>query len=254
VTVPAALKLDQVRKDRPGPGGSAVTILGGIDLELRTGEILVIVGPSGGGKSTLVRLLNRLEDPDGGSIRFQDQDVRTLDPIELRRRIALVPQKPFMFPGTVRDNLQRPEHYRGAPVEAVADSFRPLLERVGLTGELLDRDARTLSLGQQQRVGLARALTLAPEILVLDEPTSALDRPGSDRLAQTLRALCRQGELTLLLVTHDLRFAAKVADRVAYLEGGRIHELAGVAEFFSRPASVELRRFLAEPAEPGASP
>ncbi len=253
MTTPPVLQLEQVRKVRPGRDGRPVGILGGIDLELYPGEVLAVVGPSGGGKSTLARLLNRLEDPDGGSVRFHGRDLQSFDPIDLRRRIALVPQKPFMFPGSVRENLQAPGHYRGPADPSLVEDFSVVLDRVALDPELLERDARSLSIGQQQRVGLARALTHAPEVLVLDEPTSALDRPGADRLARTLRSLCREKELSLLLVTHDLRLAERVADRAAFLEGGRIHDVAPAAEFFSRPASPGLQRFLAEPDAAGDS-
>ncbi len=226
---------------------SGLEVLKGIDLAVFTGELLAILGPSGGGKSTLVRLLNRLANPDAGRILFRGEDIATLDPLLLRRRVALVLQNPTMFEGTVRDNLQLPARYRKDPLPAEKE-LRRVLEQCRLPAEYLDRDARALSGGEQQRVNLARALVSRPEILLLDEPTSALDRPTGDRLAETLREVCRSSHLTVLLVTHDLRLAGRVADRIAYLEDGRIVEVGPARDLLDRPTSEELKRFLGEPA------
>ncbi len=239
----AEVRLEEVRKRRTGPSG-AVEILQGVTLTARGGELTVIIGPSGGGKSTLVRLVNRLEEPDGGRILLDGVPVRSIDAIALRRRVALVPQKPFMFAGTVLFNLQRAFHYRGGAAPQMDEA--PLVETLELCRldrDLLERDARTLSLGQQQRLSLARALLPAPEVLLLDEPTSALDRPTGDRLADTLREICRSRALTVLMVTHDLRLTQRVADHLAYLERGRILE-EGDAGLLGDPRTVELRRFL----------
>jgi putative ABC transport system ATP-binding protein len=240
----AEVRLEGVRKGRPAPGGT-VDILKGVTLTASSGELTVIIGPSGGGKSTLVRLINRLEDPDGGLVLLDGTPVTSIDPLEVRRRIALVPQKPFIFDGTVLFNLQRSFHFRGiAPPEGDAPEIAQTLELCRLDVELMARDARTLSLGQQQRLSLARALLSAPEVLLLDEPTSALDRPTGDRLADTLREICRSRSLTVLMVTHDLRLAERVADRLAYLEQGRILEEGSAADLLNRPRSAELGRFL----------
>lgn len=244
----AALSIEDVRKFRRTPDGRTVEILCGLSLDAPAGELTSIVGPSGGGKSTLVRLLNRLEEPDGGRILLFGEAIAGLDPLQLRRRVGLVPQKPFMFEGSVLDNLQRPFHLREEPPPAAGDeALLATLALCRLDPELLPRAARSLSLGQQQRVSLARTLVTGPEVLLLDEPTSALDRPTADRLAATLREICRSRRLTILMVTHDLRLAGRVADRLAYLEGGVILEEGRPEDLLNHPRSEQLRRFLAEP-------
>jgi len=224
------------------------TILADISFSARQGEITVIVGPSGGGKSSLIRLINRLQDPTTGKILLDQEDVMQLDPLLLRQRVAMVLQKPFMFEGSVLDNLQRPFLFRNEPPPAGENiEVRRIMELVRLAPDLLVRDARALSLGEQQRVNLARALITGPQVLLLDEPTSALDRPTADRLAATFRDICTVQRLSVILVTHDLRLAGKIADYLVYLEGGRIREAGRPDDLLTSPKSAELRRFLAEP-------
>ena len=242
----AELTLSGVRKCRKDQRGAVVEILRGLDLEVPAGKLTAIVGPSGGGKSTLVRLLNRLEEADAGRLLLRGEELKSLPVLELRRRVGLVLQKPFMFPGSVLDNLQLPFRYRASAAPEAGDArLAEVLGRCGLALELLEREARSLSLGQQQRVSLARTLLPGPSLLVLDEPTSALDRPTGDRLADTLRTICLEQQLTVVMVTHDLRLAGRVADHLAYLEEGRICEAGPAAALLRNPASPELRRFLA---------
>lgn len=239
------VRLDNIGVVRCGKDGREARILEEITFSARSGEITAIVGPSGGGKSSLIRLINRLSDPTSGTVSLAGQDIARLDPIRLRSQVAMVLQKPFMFQGTVLANLQRPFLYRSETLP-VADSgeVQRVLELARLSPALLERDARTLSLGEQQRVNLARALITSPRVLLLDEPTSALDRPTADHLAATFREICHSQQLTVILVTHDLRLAEKIADYLFYLEGGRIREEGATAELLSRPHSEELRRFL----------
>lgn len=245
----AELRLEEIRKSRPAPGGGRTEVLRGASLTARSGELTAVIGPSGGGKSTLVRLVNRLEDPDGGRILLDGADVREIDPLELRRRVALAPQRPFMFAGTVLDNLGRPFLYRHeAPPGADSPAVARVLDLCRLDRGLLSREARTLSVGEQQRVSTARALLSEPQVLLLDEPTSALDRPTGDRLGETLSAIARAG-LTVLMVSHDLRLTERIADRVVYLEGGVVHEEGGKDALFRHPRSEALRRFLFQPQE-----
>ena len=151
------VRLEDVGMVRLNPKGEEVAILAGISFSARPGEITAIVGPSGGGKSTLVRFVNRLDEPTSGRIWLDWEDVSALDPLQLRRRVGMVLQKPFMFEGTVLVNLQRPFLYRNAPPPgAGSGGGLGALELARLSPELLERDARTLSLGQQQRVSLAR--------------------------------------------------------------------------------------------------
>ncbi|APG28950.1 hypothetical protein A7E78_00650 [Syntrophotalea acetylenivorans] len=227
-----------------------MTVLRDVDLTLVAGQITVIIGPSGGGKSTLVRLLNRLEEPSSGEILLNGRNIRLHDPLQLRRKVALVAQKPFVFNGSVLDNLQRPFIFQGDKPPAAEDSrLLELLALCQLSAEWLQRDARSLSVGQQQRLCLARSLAMGPEVLLLDEPTSALDRPTVNSLASSLRKACRKWQLAVLLVTHDLHLAKTIADHLAYLEDGCISEQGLPDELFARPRSNALQCFLSEPSK-----
>jgi putative ABC transport system ATP-binding protein len=165
--------------------------------------LTAIVGPSGSGKTTLLRLLNRLDDPDAGEVLLDGRDVRSYDVLDLRRRVQLVGQVPVPFPGSVTDNL-------GAAAGGEADE---LLARVGLSPAIGSRPADVLSVGEAQRMCLARALARSPDCLVLDEPTSALDTASKGGVERLIRSLADDG-LTVVMVTHDPRQASQVADRV----------------------------------------
>jgi putative ABC transport system ATP-binding protein len=174
-----------------------------------------IVGPSGAGKTSLLRCLNRLEEPDRGSITFDGVDVASLDPIELRRRVGMIFQTPALFEGGVRANLAY-----GLDA-ATEDELATALEAAGLDRAFLDRDSSALSVGQAQRVCIARALVRDPEVLLMDEPTSALDRDASARIEGLVRSLNQRG-LTVVLVTHDLDQTRRVCDRAVLLVDGSI--------------------------------
>jgi putative ABC transport system ATP-binding protein len=176
-----------------------------------------VAGPSGSGKSTLLRLLDRLADPDAGVVRYRGRDVREYDPLALRREVCLVPQLPAPLEGTVADNVL----YGVRLVGGDADVPR-LLELCGLDGGFAGRDASQLSVGEQQRVMLARALALEPAVLLLDEPTSALDEDARDAVERTLLRLRSELDLSYVLVTHDLAQARRLSDWVLRLELGGI--------------------------------
>jgi putative ABC transport system ATP-binding protein len=184
-------------------------VLRGLSLSIEPGATAV-VGPSGCGKSTLLRLLNRLADPDEGTVRFHGEDVRELDPLDLRRRAVLVPQLPAPLPGSVADNVRYGPALHGNRV----DARRPL-EQAGLDPSYADRDAGRLSVGEQQRVMLARALALDPEVLLLDEPTAALDDRTKNGVEETLARL----QCSTLLVTHERAQAERLAERVVEMGG-----------------------------------
>jgi putative ABC transport system ATP-binding protein len=183
-------------------------------------------GPSGAGKSTLLRLLNRLTDPESGRVLFEGQDVRTLDPLELRRRAVLVQQLPAPIPGTVADNVE----YGARLLHRRTDVDR-MLEHAGLPRAYRGRDARQLSVGEQQRLMLARALALEPEALLLDEPTSALDDLAREQVERTLEHLRDDLGVSLVVVTHDSEQAARLATWFVELEAGR---LLGTREALAR--------------------
>jgi ABC-type sulfate/molybdate transport systems ATPase subunit len=176
-----------------------------------------IWGPSGAGKSTVLRLLNRLADPEAGRVFFEEQDARTIDPLELRRRAVLVQQLPVPIPGTVADNISY-----GARLLHRTTDVGSLLEHVGLPRAYGERDARRLSVGEQQRLMLARALALEPEALLLDEPTSALDEAARDQVEATLAHFRHDLGVSLVVVTHDFEQASRLADWFVELEDGLV--------------------------------
>jgi ABC-type cobalamin/Fe3+-siderophores transport system ATPase subunit len=214
-------ELENVRLTRAG-----AVVLHDITATIPPGASCV-AGPSGSGKSTLLRLLDRLVDPDRGTVSYHGRDVREYDPLALRREVCLVPQLPAPLEGTVADNVL----YAVGLVGEDADVPR-LLELSGLEAGFADRDASQLSVGEQQRVMLARALALEPAVLLLDEPTSALDEDARDAVERTLVGLRSELDLSYVLVTHDLAQAARLADWVLKLElGGRV---VGSGEFVAK--------------------
>jgi putative ABC transport system ATP-binding protein len=186
-------------------------IVAGFSATVPAGRLTVMVGPSGAGKTTLLRLLNRLDDPDGGTVLLAGRDVRDYDVLDLRRRIQLVGQVPVTFPGTVADNL-----LLAAPDVAADGGVAGCLARVGLDPALAGREADRLSVGEAQRLALARSLALRPEVLALDEPTSALDTDRKAGVVALIRGLADSG-LTVVMVTHDPAHA-DLADHVVRVE------------------------------------
>jgi ABC-type proline/glycine betaine transport system ATPase subunit len=187
-----------------------------LSVELREG-MTALVGPSGAGKSTLLRLLNRLADPDSGTVLYRGRDVRDCDVLELRREVALVPQLPALLPGTVAENVSYGPRLCGRPCQ-----LERALTLAGLDGAFAERAAQQLSVGEQQRVMLARALALEPEVLLLDEPTAALDERSRDAVERTLLELHARVSAALIIVTHDQAQARRLGDRVLVLDGGLI--------------------------------
>ncbi len=206
-------ELDDVTLSR---AGSAV--LTGVSASLPIGAC-AIAGPSGCGKSSLLRLLNRLADPDGGEVRYRGRPVAEYDVLSLRREVCLVPQLPAPVEGTVADNVAYGARLAGKPEPAAQ-----VLELVGLDASFADRDAAKLSVGEQQRVMLARALALEPRVLLLDEPTSALDEAARDAVEATLVRLRDTLDLSIVLVTHDLEQAGRLAEWILRLDHGRVNE------------------------------
>ena len=182
-----------------GRGGEQILT----ELSARLPEgVSAIVGPSGAGKSTVLRLFDRLSDADTGTVRFRGEDTRDLDPLRLRREVALVPQLPVLLEGTVADNLRF-----AAGLGGLDESFA-------------DRDVERLSVGEQQRAMIARALATEPDVLLLDEPTSALDEEARDAVERTVAELRERVGASVVLVTHDPAQARRLADWVVRLEGG----------------------------------
>ncbi len=202
-------------------------ILKDITFDLRLGEHLAVFGSSGSGKSTLLRLLNRLLEPTQGRVVFSGQDYTEIPPRELRRRIGLILQQPYLFPGSVADNLRFGPAQRG---EAISDeAIAELLANVDLP-DFAARDVANLSGGEAQRVSIARTLANSPEILLMDEPTSALDEESRLQVEKLVCDIAQRQKLTFIIVTHDMPQAGRLAETALVLEGGRVQQYGPVEE------------------------
>jgi ABC-type methionine transport system ATPase subunit len=215
-----------------------VEILKGVDATVPNGGISAVVGPSGAGKSTLLRAVNRLIEPTSGEVYLDGHPTGRLNPLELRRRVGMVFQIPAFFEATVEDAVL----YGARLADRSADA-RGLLETVGLDASFAQRDPRNLSVGQQQRVSIARALALGPEVLLMDEPTSALDEAARRRIEELIRGLNDRLGLTIIVVSHALDQVERVADHVVVLADGRSEGSWSKEEFFSG-AGEEARRLV----------
>lgn len=203
-------------------GAERRTILQNISFSVEPGEVLAVTGPSGAGKSTLLRLLNRLDEPDTGEILLEGISFRSIAPRELRRRIGMVMQRAFLFPGSVSANVAYGPVQHGLPFTLQEADL--LLDQVGMSG-YGSRDTLTLSGGEAQRISIARTLANQPQILLLDEPTSALDPEAKQAIELLLARLVRERQATCIWVTHDYAQARRVADRIMRIEAGVITAL-----------------------------
>jgi putative ABC transport system ATP-binding protein len=197
-----------------------------LDASLPDGGLTVVAGPSGSGKSTLLRLCNRLEVPSEGRVRHRGDDIAQRDPLELRREVAMVFQRPVTFAGTVRDNLRE-----AAPARDDDDALAELLERAGLQRAFLERDAGELSGGEAQRVCLARALATRPRVLLMDEPTSSLDGEAAAVLERLARELVDDGT-PVVWVTHSQEQMRRLADHVLLIAVGHVDRSGSAPEVF----------------------
>jgi putative ABC transport system ATP-binding protein len=203
-------------------------ILHDVNAAAPRAKVSVIVGPSGAGKSTLLRCVNRLAEPTAGEVYLDGEPTSAMDPIRLRRRVGMVFQVPAFAERTVRDAVLYGARLSGQDADADA-----LLTSVGLDPALMGRDPTSLSVGEQQRAAVARALALRPEVLLMDEPTSALDGVARDRIEDLVRDLNRRRGLTILMVSHDLDQVARLADHVIVLVDGRCEGCWTGGDFFS---------------------
>ena len=222
-------------------------VLKGIDLQVRPGEVIAIIGKSGSGKSTLLRCINGLEEFQSGSLTVDGKPLlhdSAAAMRELRQHVGMVFQSFNLFPHlTVGKNIMlAPGLVKKKDAAANEAQARQLLERVGLA-EKFEAFGDQLSGGQQQRVAIARALAMQPAVLLCDEITSALDPELVGEVLRVVESLADEG-MTLLMVTHEMNFARKVADRVIFMHQGRVHEIGPPAELFGSPSTPELRQFL----------
>jgi len=221
-------------------------VLDGISLEVSQGEVVCVIGPSGSGKSTLLRCVNGLESYDAGEITVEgqrvDRDARNI--VAIREKVAMVFQRFNLFPHrTALENvIEGPVYVKREPRAEASERARTLLARVGLAGKEDDYPHR-LSGGQQQRVAIARALAMRPRAILFDEPTSGLDPELVGEVLAVMRVLANDG-MTMIVVTHEMGFAREVADRVIFIDGGRIVEQGGARDVLSSPQQERTQDFL----------
>ncbi len=226
--------LDNVSLKRGGK-----TLLKNINFTVEKGEIFSIFGPSGAGKSSLLRLLNRLYEPETGKIFFNGKDIREYDPGELRKRVGMVFQIPVMFEGTVEENLKI-----GADIWRINIEPENLLEMVQLNKDKLHQKAERLSVGEAQRVAIARTLALEPEVLLMDEPTSALDPATTLGIENLVKSLNRELELTVIFVSHNIQQIERLGGRGLLLVDGEIKEIGKINQILKSPETKEMMKFL----------
>jgi putative ABC transport system ATP-binding protein len=224
-----------LRTEHLGRTVDGAVLVDDISMEVKRGEVLAIVGPSGSGKSSLLRLLNRLDEPTQGRVYLGGQDTRGISPRVLRQRVGMVMQSANLFPGSVAENIRYGPAQRGETVPE--EALEELLAQVGLAG-YGSRDANKLSGGEAQRVSLARTLANMPEVLLLDEPTSALDESSEQEVEALMCRIMDHGGLTCVVVTHDMAQAARMANRVMVMAEGRLASIGPAEEILNaKPAS-----------------
>src|SRR4051812_11938266 len=225
-------------------------VLKGIDLVVEKGKVVVIIGPSGSGKTTMLRCLNVLETPTKGIISIEGQSLDFSKAVpkkqiaSFRRLTGMVFQSYNLFPHktALQNVMEGPIIVKGEGKEAARKKAQALLEKVGL-GDKIDYFPAQLSGGQQQRVGIARALAMEPEVMLFDEPTSALDPELVGEVLKVMKDLAREG-MTMIVVTHEMRFAKEVADEVLFIDGGVIVERSKPEDIFTNPKEERTKRFL----------
>ena len=234
-----------LRRVAQGRGGR--TILRDVTLDLPRTSVTALVGPSGAGKTSLLRLLNRLDDPSAGEVWFDGRPISGYPIGALRRRVGFAFQTPTMFPGTVADNLHAAVALGVAAgaIGAPSPDQTAVLEAAGLSADFAPREAASLSGGERQRVSIARALMTRPEVLLLDEPTAALDPEVAERLLATIERLSRERGVAVVMVTHRLSEARHTSTYTVMLEAGQVIEAGPTEQVFTAAASERTRAYLA---------
>lgn len=224
----------------------SLEVLKDINFEMHEGEKIVILGPSGSGKSTILRCINKLETADGGEILFNGKDTSQMKAPELRREVGMVFQRfnVFSHMNVLQNIMEAPVHVRHMAKSEAKEEAMALLERVGLKEKALSKPSE-LSGGQLQRVGIARALAMHPQILLFDEPTSALDPELVGEVLTVMKDIASSGT-SMIVVTHEMGFAREVADRILFMDGGNIIADAPPEEFFTSQENPRVKSFLSK--------
>ncbi|KMZ40276.1 MULTISPECIES: amino acid ABC transporter ATP-binding protein [Bacillales] len=235
------IKIDNITKSF-----GQLNVLKGISTNIGKGEVVAVIGPSGSGKSTLLRCINLMETPTSGTITINGQEITApkADVMGIRQQIGMVFQHFHLFPHmTVLKNLTyAPMKVKGMSAAEAEQKARELLARVGLADKA-DAFPSRLSGGQKQRVAIARSLVMEPQIMLFDEPTSALDPEMVKEVLEVMKGLADSG-MTMAIVTHEMRFAEEVSDRILFLDDGRLLEDTPPKEFFQKPRSERAQQFL----------
>ena len=233
-----AFTLQGVKQEKEG-----IAVLSAIDLQIPEARVTALIGPSAAGKTSLLRLLNRLDDPAAGDIFYRSRPITEFPIRELRRRIGFVFQTPVMFPGSVKDNLREAALVSGVAERDIPALIEESMELVELDSSLGERSSDHLSVGQTQRANIARALMTSPDVLLMDEPTAALDPETANRLLQTIRWLIEARAVTIVCATHRLFEARKVSDYTVMLDQGTVVETGVTAEVLERPTHSRTKSF-----------
>ena len=236
---PPAFTLEGVCQESGG-----IRILHDVNLDIPAGKITALIGPSGAGKSSLLRLLNRLDDPVAGTICYRGQQLAALPVGEHRRRVGFVFQTPIMFPGTVRDNLAVAADIADVPLEEFEHRMNESLRLAEVDGDLVDRESTRLSVGQKQRINIARALMTGPETLLLDEPAASLDPETAAKLMTTIARLSAERGVTVVAATHRLSEAKEISAFTVMLDAGKVVEAGPTVDLFERSSHPRIRSFL----------
>lgn len=220
-------------------------VLQNLDLSIGRGEVFAVIGPTGAGKTTLLRILDLLEVPGAGEIYFDGKRIPRAgrQRLEIRRRMSFIHQKPQVFNLSVYDNIACGLKWRREERNKIAQKVDRILEMVGLEGHQ-NRNARTLSGGEAQRVALARSLVLEPEVLLLDEPTANLDPVSTDKIEQLISYVARQHNTTMIMATHDMSQGQQLANRIGVLLEGRLVQAGNATDIFHSPQNREVANFV----------
>jgi tungstate transport system ATP-binding protein len=220
-------------------------VLQNLSLSIGKGEVFALIGPTGAGKTTLLRIIDLLEVPGAGEIYFDGKCIPRSGKqrFEMRRRMSFIHQKPQVFNLSVYDNVACGLRWRGERKNRITEKVDHILEMVGLEG-YKNRNARTLSGGEAQRVALARSLVLDPEVLLLDEPTANLDPVSTAKIEQLISDVARQHNTTMIMATHDMSQGQQLADRIGVLLDGRLAQTGNVTDIFRSPQSEQVARFV----------